>query len=160
MCGRFVRVQSSETYSDFFGVPDVATFFASYNIAPTQQVLAIRVQDETKAGVSMRWGLIPSWAKDKKMLLINARAETLFEKPALRAAAKRRRCWIVADGYYEWKALGPRQKQPYYFRLKSAEPFAFAGVWETWKGEGDPIESCAIVTTEANELSRPVHDRM
>src|SRR5258708_29596672 len=128
MCGRFVRARASETYSDFFGVPDVGAFFASYNVAPTQQVLAIRVQDGAKAGMGLRWALIPSWAKDKKTVLINARADTLFEKPAFRAAAKRRRCLIIADGYYEWKAIG-KAKQPSYFRLADDAPIAFAGVW-------------------------------
>jgi putative SOS response-associated peptidase YedK len=160
MCGRFVRARASETYGDLFGVRDVPDFTASYNVAPTQQVLAIRRADNAREGVAMRWGLIPSWAKDKKANLINARAETLFEKPAFRASAKRRRCLIVADGYYEWKTLGPKAKQPYYFRSADDKPFAFAGVWDIWRGEGEPIESCSIVTTRANELSAEIHDRM
>jgi putative SOS response-associated peptidase YedK len=134
--------------------------FASFNVAPTQQILAIRIQDDAKAFATMRWGLIPSWAKDKKMPFINARGETVAEKPAFRSAFKKRRCLIVADGYYEWKALEAKRKQPYYFRLKSNEPIAFAGLWETWSGDGEPIESCAIITTEANDLSRAIHDRM
>jgi putative SOS response-associated peptidase YedK len=160
MCGRFVRAKAAESYGDFFGVPDVPKLFASYNVAPTQEVLAIRVQDGAKKAVALRWGLIPAWAKDKKTLLINARAETIAEKPAYRVAFKKRRCLIVADAYYEWKKLGPKEKQPFLFRLKNGDPFGFAGIWETWEAGSEAVESCAIVTTEANELSRPVHDRM
>src|ERR1700733_10397098 len=160
MCGRFVRAKSSETYGDFFGVPDVPKLFASFNVAPTQQILAIRVQEGAKACVAIRWGLIPSWAKGKKAPFINARSETVADKPAFRSAFKKRRCLILADGYYEWKALGPKQKQPCFFRLRSGKPIAFAGIWELWKDESEPLESCAIITTEANELSRTVHDRM
>ncbi len=160
MCGRFVRAQSSETYDDFFGVPDVPKLFASYNVAPTQTILALRIQEGVKVWAGLRWGLIPSWAKDKKTPFINARGETVADKPAFRTAFKKRRCLILADGYYEWKTLGPKQKQPYYLRLKSGDPLAIAGIWETWLGDGDPVESCAIITTEANELSRNIHDRM
>ena len=160
MCGRFVRSKASETYGDFFGVPDVAKLLASYNVAPTQQILSLRIQDNAKAIVAMRWGLIPSWAKDKKLLLINARGDTVADTPAFRSAFKKRRCLIIADGYYEWKPLGPKLKQPYYFRLKSDKPIAFAGLWETWHGDGEPIESCTIITTEGNELTSEVHDRM
>jgi putative SOS response-associated peptidase YedK len=117
MCGRFVRAQASETYGDVFGVRNVPDLTPSYNVAPTQQVLAIRIQDDAKECVAMRWGLIPSWAKDKKTALINARADSVFTKPAFRTSAKRRRCLILADGYYEWKKLGPKLKQPYYFRM-------------------------------------------
>jgi putative SOS response-associated peptidase YedK len=160
MCGRFVRAKASETYGDFFGVPDVAKLLASYNVAPTQPILALRMQENAKAIVAMRWGLIPSWAKDKKLLLINARGDTVADKPAFRSAFKKRRCLIIADGYYEWKPLGPKQKQPYYFRLKNDEPITFAGLWETWSGDGEPIQSCTIITTDGNELTREVHDRM
>jgi len=105
-------------------------------------------------------GLFLSWAKDKKMNLINARADTLFVKPAFRASAKRRRCLILADGYYEWKSFSPKKKQPYYLRPKDDRPIAFVGIWDCWKGEAVPIESCSIITTDANELPRPIHDRM
>jgi putative SOS response-associated peptidase YedK len=116
--------------------------------------------DGRREGVAMRWGLIPSWAKDAKKPQINARGETVAEMPMFRSAFKKRRCLILANGYYEWKTLGPKQKQPYFLRLKNGEPFTFAGIWETWKGDGDAINSCAIITTEANDLSRPIHDRM
>ena len=107
----------------------------------------------------MRWGLIPSWAKDKKMAQLNARADTAAEKPMFRSAFKKRRCLILADGYYEWKTLG-KKKQPYFFRLKAKEPFTFAGLWETWHGDGEPLETCAILTTDANDLAKEVHNRM
>ncbi|MSQ95819.1 MAG: SOS response-associated peptidase [Gemmataceae bacterium] len=160
MCGRFVRAQASETYDDFFGVPDVPKMFASYNVAPTQAILALRIQEGAKAWAALRWGLIPSWAKDKKTPFINARGETVADKPAFRTAFKKRRCLILADGYFEWKTLASKQKQPYYLRLKSGDPLAIAGIWETWLCNGDPVESCAIITTEANEVSRTIHDRM
>src|SRR5262245_55120484 len=111
MCGRFVRVRAAEIYSDLFEARNVPELIASFNIAPTHPVLTIRMDEQDRIGAVMRWGLIPSWAKDKKTPHINARSETLFESPAFRAAAKRRRCLIVADGYYEWKPLGPKQKQ-------------------------------------------------
>lgn len=160
MCGRFVRARAAETYGDFFGVPNVPKLFASFNIAPTQQVLALRIQDNAKAWAALRWGLIPSWAQDKKRPLINARAETVGERPTFRDAFKKRRCLIVADGYYEWQATGKKAKQPYYFCLNDDRPFAFAGLWETWAKDGESMESCAIVTTKANDLGRPIHDRM
>jgi putative SOS response-associated peptidase YedK len=134
-----------------------------YNIAPTQQVAAIR----THAGSPqrelawMRWGLIPSWADDPAIgnRMINARGETLAEKPAYREAFRRRRCLIPADGFYEWKQ-GAKPKQPNYIYLKNEQPFAFAGLWESWQHAGQTIESCTIITTEANELLRPLHERM
>jgi putative SOS response-associated peptidase YedK len=138
-----------------------------FNIAPTQPIAAVRwLPDEGQRQLSLlRWGLVPSWAKDPAMgnRMINARAETVAEKPSFRAAFKRRRCLIPADGYYEWQKVGKR-KQPYYFRMKDDRPFAFAGLWEQWSGgKGDapePMETCTIITTEANELGRPIHDRM
>ena len=131
----------------------------NYNVAPTQPVLVARERDGIREGVAMRWGLIPSWAKDKKTSFINARSDTLAGKPAFRAAFKRRRCLILGNGYYEWKVAG-KQKWPFYFRMKDDKPFTFAGVWETWKGEEPAIESCSIITTDGNELTRDVHDRM
>ena len=160
MCGRFVRAKMPEAYAKSFDVLGVPKLTPSYNVAPTQQVLVARPAEAGKECVTLRWGLIPFWAKDKNTSFINARADTVLEKPAFKAAVKRRRCLILADGYYEWKTLGPKKKEPYYFRLKSDEPFAFAGIWDTWKGEEEPIESCALITTDANELSEPVHDRM
>src|SRR4028118_427515 len=113
----------------------------------------------------LHWGLIPSWAKDRKMgaRLINARAETVAEKPAFRSAFRQRRCLVLADGFYEWQQQeDKKQKQPFYFRMGNEHPFAFAGLWEHWqdKETGEEIESCTLLTTEANELMRPIHNRM
>ncbi len=139
-----------------------------FNIAPTQTVLAVRQEKDADnpQGIFLRWGLIPSWSKDKKMAasLINARADTVAEKPVFRAAFKRRRCLVLADGFYEWKkgAAKKAPKQPFHIRFKDERPFAFAGLWEFWKGEDEPepIESCTIITTDANETLAPLHDRM
>jgi len=128
MCGRFVRAKASETYGDLFGVRNVPDFTASYKVEPTQPVLAARIEGDVKMCVTLRWGLIQSSAKDKKTYYINARADTLFEKPAFRASARRRRCVIFADGYYEWQATGPKTKQKYYFRMIDDQPCAFAGI--------------------------------
>ncbi len=132
---------------------------ASYNVAPTQKVLVARQIDDKREGVVMRWGLIPSWAKDKKMAQINARADSAAEKPMFRSAFKKRRCLILADGWYEWKTNG-KQKQPFFFRMKAEEPMLFAGLWEKWDDEEGPVETCAILTTDANELTKAVHNRM
>jgi putative SOS response-associated peptidase YedK len=107
----------------------------------------------------MRRGLIPSWPKDKKLAQINARGDTVATKPMFRSAFKKRRCLIVADGYYEWKKLA-KEKQPFLYRLKADAPFAFAGLWEHWEHDGEVIDSCAIITTDANKLARALHDRM
>src|SRR5262249_47450110 len=131
----------------------------SYNVAPTRQILVAREQDEKREGVAMRWGLIPSWAKDAKMAQINARSETAATKPMFRAAFKKRRCLILANGDYECEKTS-QPKQPYYCRMKDEKPFTFAGLWETWHGEGEPLETCAILTTDANTLAKKVHDRM
>lgn len=171
MCGRFVCSKAPEVYGSFYDViaPPMAP---NFNVAPTHLVAVVLMDDARKMCVLQRWGLIPSWAKDAKTMFINARADTLFEKPAFRAAVKRRRCLILADGYYEWKTLGPKKKQPCYLRPKDDQPIAFAGVWDRWsaphpepltheaRGELVSIDSCSIVTTDANELSRPIHDRM
>jgi putative SOS response-associated peptidase YedK len=131
----------------------------SYNVAPTQQVAVARELEGRREGVAMRWGLIPSWAKDRKTPFINARADSAATKPAFRSAFKKRRCLVLANGYYEWKK-GAKQKQPFYYRLADDKPFTFAGLWETWRGEGESVDSCAILTTDANELAKDVHDRM
>lgn len=142
-----------------------------FNIAPTQQVPVIRPQGPTDAEscareiTLMRWGLIPSWAKDPSIgaRLINARAETIAEKPSFRSAFKRRRCLIPADGYYEWQKVGSA-KQPYWIHRCDERPFVMAGLWESWASDGsaanDPVLTCTIVTTEANTFARAIHDRM
>ncbi len=170
MCGRFTLTQTAEQITNAFQLPTAPHVVPRYNIAPTQPVPAVVMAIETgdREFRLFYWGLIPSWAKDIKMgaRLINARAETVAEKPSFRTAFKRRRCLIVADGFYEWKR-SEKGKQPYYFYLGSAEapeersPFGFAGLWEHWESsEGDTIESCTILTTAANDLLSPIHDRM
>jgi putative SOS response-associated peptidase YedK len=166
MCGRFsFACGDRDLIEAEFSVRLPWRLSPRYNIAPTQEVLAV-VEDETEGGrrvEALRWGLIPSWARDPKIgnKLINARAETLFEKPSFREAARRRRCLVLADGFYEWQKLPDGRKIPVYVRLASKRPFALAGLWERWEApDGQSVKTCAIVTTEANELLRPIHDRM
>lgn len=145
-----------------FGVAAEGNAAPLFNIAPTQVVTAVRTNPAgTRELCSLRWGLVPSWADDLAIgnRMINARAESIAVKPAYRRAFKTRRCLIAADGFFEWQKTG-RQKQPYYIRLKNDRPFGFAGLWETWSKSGAPVESCSIITTDANELVRPIHDRM
>ena len=164
MCGRFTLFDSSDSLAERFGLGEVTSLSPRYNIAPSQAVAVVRIPAEgaDRELALLRWGLVPSWAKDPSVgsRMINARAETAPEKPAFRAAIRRRRCLVPADGFYEWKHAGGR-KQPYYVRMRDGGTFAFAGIWEIWKGEGgDPIESCALLTTGPNELLEPIHDRM
>lgn len=162
MCGRFtLTVDPSELQQafPFVTLPGDAPWAPRYNIAPTQPV-AVIANDGRNTLEFFRWGLIPSWSKDLTRSLINARAETLAERPTFRAAFKRRRCLIPADGFYEWRKAGGT-KTPMYIRLKSGEPFAFAGLWEEWQSaNAQTIRSCAIVTTEPNALMEKIHDRM
>lgn len=162
MCGRFTQRQPAERIKKEFHVEETPEVEARYNIAPTQTVLGITADEDTRQAKLFKWGLIPSWAKDPSIgsKLINARSETVTEKPSFREAFKRRRAIIPADGFYEWLRTGTR-KQPYFFQMRDERPFGFAGLWERWKDEeGKVIESCTILTTEANELLQPVHDRM
>ena len=134
-----------------------------FNIAPSQAVAAVRQRETARELVDMQWGLIPSWANDPKIgaRMINARAETVAEKPAFRSAFARRRCLIPTDGFYEWKKTDAKNKQPVYVQLRGGRPFAFAGLWEHWCGDaGTEIDSCSVITTDANDLLRDVHDRM
>ena len=162
MCGRFTRSQSIPAIAEEFGVEQVSCDLGpSYNIAPTQKV-AVVITDGVKQLVPVRWGLVPSWAKDLSVgnRMINARAETITEKASYRNAFKKRRCLVVADGFYEWQGQGVA-KRPVYIHMKSGKPFGFAGLYEVWKSpEGEEIKTCAIITTEANELMKPIHDRM
>jgi len=165
MCGRFTLRASASVIAEQFDLFDVPPLEPSYNIAPTQPVAAVRRSPEAPQDgrelVQLRWGLIPNWAKDPGIgnRLINARCETAAEKPAFRAALRRRRCLVVADGFYEWKRNG--RKQPYFIRMKDDRPFAFAGLWEYWEGEdGSYIESCVLLTTRPNGLMAPIHNRM
>lgn len=162
MCGRFTLAVPADTVATQFKLTETPALSARYNIAPTQQIAAVRESDKGRELVMLRWGLIPSWAKDLSVgaKMINARAETAAEKPAFRSAMKQRRCLIPASGFYEWQAQNGA-KQPFLIKLTSGDPFGFAGLWENWKTpEGDWLQSCTILTTEANELMRPLHDRM
>jgi putative SOS response-associated peptidase YedK len=162
MCGRFAFTSAPQAIRRLFCYLEQPNFPPRFNVAPTQPIAIVRLVDGIRHFALVRWGLLPSWVKDPKTftLLINARGETVIEKPAFRAAMKRRRCLIPADGFYEWKALGAR-KQPYFIRAKSGEPFAFAGLWETWTGpNGEELETAAIVTTRANRTLAPIYDRM
>src|SRR5512143_1888509 len=162
MCGRFARKRSSSAMAKDFGVQEITDDLQpSFNVAPTHQV-AVIVNKGTKRLVSMRWGLVPYWATDPTIAarLINARAETLMVRRAFKDAFKRRRCLVVADGFFEWRKQGAT-KIPLFVHLKSERPFGFAGLYETWTPPlGDPLVTCAIITTVPNELVRPVHDRM
>ena len=162
MCGFFILLTDLSLITESFNVQDVACEYRpGSRISPGQQVAAV-IQDEKNRLVNFRWGLIPSWAKDPSMgnRMFNARAETLSEKPSFKNAFKKRRCLIIADGFYEWQKLG-KLKKPLYFSLKSGRPFGFAGLHETWiSPDHQPIHTCTIITTEPNELIKPIHDRM
>jgi putative SOS response-associated peptidase YedK len=162
MCGRFTLTRPARAVAEAFELEQLPLFEPRYNIAPTQPVLAVRrCGDEPRQAVLLRWGLVPSWAADLSIgaRLLNARAETVLEKPAFKAAFARRRCLVPADGFYEWQSVG-RKKQPIHFRFGDGRLFAFAGLWERWQGPDGPVESCTILTTGANELVRPLHERM
>jgi putative SOS response-associated peptidase YedK len=166
MCGRFtLTVDPDELMDAFPGVtlPAEGALTPRYNIAPSQAV-AVVANNGKHAIEFFKWGLIPSWAKDPAIgnRMINARAETLAEKPSFRSAFKKRRCLILADGFYEWRTEpGSKTKTPMYIRLKSGEPFAFAGLWEAWRAPEDRATlSCTIITTTPNSLMEKIHDRM
>lgn len=163
MCGRFtLTVDPADLQEAFPEYTFPEPYAPRFNIAPTQPVLAI--PNEGSSADFFLWGLIPSWAKDPSIgaRLINARAETLAEKPSFRAAFKYRRCLIPADGFYEWKAEpGEKRKTPYFIHMQDGKPFAFAGLWETWNSpDGGQLRSCTIITTEPNVLMARLHQRM
>ncbi|MCX7427518.1 MAG: SOS response-associated peptidase [Planctomycetia bacterium] len=161
MCGRFTLRAPASVVAEQFSVFAMPPFTPRFNIAPTQPASVVRMAPEREL-VALRWGLIPGWAKDPAIgpRLINARAETAAEKPAFRAAFRRRRCLVVADGFYEWQRRG-KAKQPYFIHLRDDRPFAFAGLWESWeRPERGLLETCTILTTEPNALVAPLHDRM
>ncbi len=162
MCGRYSLIADlGELARRFEFDGDWVKFDSAYNVAPTQDVLTV-VGGETRRAGFMRWGLIPHWARDPKIgaRMINARAETVAEKPAFRDALRRRRCLVLADGFYEWQRIGA-DRRPMRIVLRTGEPFAFAGLWSVWRDpDGNRIPSCAIITTSANDLLRPVHNRM
>jgi putative SOS response-associated peptidase YedK len=161
MCGRYTLIADRRAVAGLLGLDDVPELFPRYNVAPTQPVLVGRLgQDGQREAVLLRWGLVPSWSKDGKKPLLNARAETVADRPAFRSAFRRRRCLVPADGYYEWRQL-PTGKQPFLFRRPDGAPFAIAGLWEAWTApDGSAVQTCALLTTEANAVVRPVHDRM
>ena len=163
MCGRYLITTPVEAIRQIFQVDQRPNLAARYNVAPTQSVPIIRRGESGRELVTVRWGLVPFWAKDLKIgaRMINAKAETVAEKPAFRDGYKRRRCLVLADGFYEWKKI-EGGKQPYLIRLKSAGPLAFAGLWADWKDKesGERIESCTIITTEPNALMASIHNRM
>lgn len=176
MCGRFALMSPLEAIRKLFGlgtdtVSSLPNLPARYNIAPTQAVLALRPgEGEQVDGInpgplnltSLRWGLIPNWSKDPSVgaRMINARSETIADKPSFRAAFKRRRCLIPVDGFYEWKTIG-KGKQPFYIAMEDEDPFAFAAIWEYWMGaDGSEVETCSIVTTAANAALQGLHHRM
>lgn len=170
MCGRYVQVSSPELLARRFGVHEVAlpAAQADYNVAPRKQVpVVVQREPDRRVLEPMRWGLVPSWAKDPKIgdRLVNARSESLGDKPAYKHAFRAKRCLIPADGFYEWRSVpGSRRKQPVFFHARDGEPVAFAGLWDAWRDRDDPdaewLRSCVIVTTRANRMMAPVHDRM
>ncbi|MEX1994381.1 MAG: SOS response-associated peptidase [Steroidobacteraceae bacterium] len=164
MCGRYAFFSPAEAVKRTFALDDLPELEARYNIAPTQSVPAVRTGEEGSRALAMlHWGLVPKWAKERAIgnRMINARAETLAEKPSFRDAFKRRRCLVLADGWYEWQ-VAPGGKQPWFIRLRDARSMAFAGLWERWKdpANGTTLESCTIVTTDASQSIRKIHERM
>lgn len=164
MCGRFAFYSPSEATAALFGVDGALTLEPRYNIAPTQSVAVVRDNDKLQRElVMLRWGLVPFWARDPSIgnRMINARAETVAEKPSYRAAFKHRRCVILADGFYEWHREGD-VKIPYFVSLDSGEPFALAGLWENWsdKESADSLQTTTLITIAANEFMQPLHHRM
>ncbi len=161
MCGRYTLTYDIRTIAEAFGVAPSLETSPRYNIAPTQDVVTI-MRNGTSHLEWLRWGLIPSWAKEEAIgsKMINARAETLAEKPSFKRLLHSKRCLVVADGFYEWMQQGG-SKTPMYITLKSKEPFAMAGLWDSWKSpDGQQIRTCTIITTEPNDLVARIHNRM
>ncbi|HEV3457240.1 MAG TPA: SOS response-associated peptidase [Thermoanaerobaculia bacterium] len=165
MCGRYTLTAPGEIVAELFELVDVPPILPRYNLAPTQEAAVVRVlaKGAPRTLAALRWGLIPYWAQDRAIgnRLINARAESLIEKPAFRDSFRRSRCLVPADGFYEWKKLNPKIKQPYLIHRQDRRPFAFAGLWSSWRSpESGRIETFTIITTPPNDLMRPLHDRM
>jgi len=164
MCGRFALYSDPFALAKRFQAEALPALRPRYNIAPTQSIPIVREEGGNRRFALARWGLIPSWAKDMKIgyHTINARAETVAEKPAFRNAFRHRRCLVPADGFYEWQAVtGSKIKQPWFIALRDRETMAFAGLWERWRSpEGEELESCSIIVTDANAIMQPIHDRM
>jgi len=166
MCGRFTLRAPASVIAEQFSLFEAPWWKPRFNIAPTQPVPVVRITPQQaepqRQFVLLHWGLVPSWANDPAIgnRMINARAETAADKPSFRTALRRRRCLVVADGFYEWQTVGKR-RQPMFIHLRDDRPMGFAGLWESWEGANhSALESCTILTTEANDLVRPIHDRM
>jgi putative SOS response-associated peptidase YedK len=161
MCGRYTLIRPAEEVARAFDLAEWPDWQPRYNVAPTQQAFVVRQDGSARAGSLMRWGLVPPWSKGPGdgPPLINARADTAHEKPAFRSAFRKRRCLLIQDGFYEWKADGTK-KLPHHFTLAGGGPFAVAALWERWEGGEVPLEAVALLTTEANDIVRPCHDRM
>ncbi|MFD5853903.1 SOS response-associated peptidase [Cytobacillus pseudoceanisediminis] len=162
MCGRFSLTEDISILQQYFDFEISEEITPRYNIAPSQRVLTVLSDGQERRAGTMKWGLVPFWAKDEKIgyKMINARAEGIDEKPSFKHAFKRRRCLILTNGFYEWKKQEDGNKQPYRFVMKDNKPFAFAGLWETWKKGEKPLHSCTIITTTPNKITEDVHDRM
>lgn len=163
MCGRFTLTMQPEILAEWVEVSLGVDFPPRFNIAPTQPILVILDMEGLRQSALMRWGLVPNWVKDPREfpLIINARSETIMEKPSFRGSLRHHRCIIPASGYYEWRTGTDGKKQPYYITLKDGAPMAFAGVWSTWMGpEGEEIDSAAIITLPASPELKHIHDRM
>jgi putative SOS response-associated peptidase YedK len=162
MCGRFTLRTSPQEVAKAFQLDGVPEFSPRYNIAPTQQVLAIRLHDDKRQAEFLHWGLVPSWASGPSVgnRLVNARGESVADKPSFRSAFKRSRYLVVTDGFYEWQKTDKKAKQPFFIRLMKDQPFAFAGLAEHWHRGDNTIDSCVLITTDANELMADIHDRM
>jgi putative SOS response-associated peptidase YedK len=161
MCGRYAITSAPEAIRKLFGYPEQPNFPSRFNIAPTQPIPIVRRTEGERHFALVRWGLVPAWVKEPRnfSLLINARGESVNDKPAFRNAMRRRRCLVPADGFYEWKQDGER-KRPFFVRAKKG-PIAFAGLWEVWSGpNGEEVETACIVTTSANRTVAGLHDRM
>jgi putative SOS response-associated peptidase YedK len=165
MCGRFALYSNPLTLARRFAAEAPPELAPRYNLAPSQNIPIVREEERARQIALARWGLVPFWAKDidTGYSTINARAETVASKPAFRSAFRHRRCLIPADGFYEWQVVpSSKTKQPWFVALKSQELLAFAGLWESWRNPqgGEELESCAIIVTQANDLMRPIHERM
>ena len=158
MCGRFTLKRSDRIKVGGLNHFDLDDFIPRYNIAPSQDILTVVEGASAREARLLQWGLIPSWSKEAKGI-INARVETIEDKPSFKESFERRRCLILADGFYEWERNG-KISQPYYFQMKDGAPFAFAGIWDRWRSGDRSITSCAIITTTANELLAQIHTRM
>ncbi|UMZ35994.1 SOS response-associated peptidase [Priestia megaterium] len=163
MCGRFSLATDIYALQEQFNFEfnDEVTINPRFNVAPSQQILTIGSNGGKRTGITMKWGLVPSWSKDSKIgyKMINARAEGIDQKPSFKTPFKHKRCLIVCDGFYEWKKEG-ENKQPFRFVMEDGRPFAFAGLWDEWDKNGEPLYSCTIITTTPNEITQEVHNRM